>query len=211
MIKSVARPWDATFTATKRSVVGIFQPYLSTRDKCFKARQEAIQVKKKYDKLFKEAKSAMHQAAQLHAAQQQQQQQNDHTSATPLAPTPNAATATPTQDAEGIVQPHHNGETSQTSKSPQVVAGYGWEQLKLARKQAGLNRHAERLLQILDSSKATELEYISLVQEENQAVERTQTMETMGLESLQKLEEVSTVYIDVVLVIQTNLRFKHHI
>jgi hypothetical protein len=34
-----------------------------------------------------------------------------------------------------------------------------------------------------------EQDYVALVKEENQAVERAQTMEVLGLESLQKLEE----------------------
>jgi len=52
-----------------------------------------------------------------------------------------------------------------------------------------LNRHADRLFPILETLQSMEQDYVALVKEENQAVEHAQTMEVLGLESLQKLEE----------------------
>jgi len=161
---SVAKPWDITYATMEQSVLGIFQPYMNTRDKCIKARQDALLVQKKYAKLIKEAKSSIRQAAQLHGQQPQQERQSS-----------------PTQPS--------SEDTAHTNTNCFWVDGYGSEQLKLARQQPGLNRHADRFLQLLDALKAVETDYVQLVREENQAVERAQTMELIGLESLQKLEE----------------------
>ncbi len=174
MIKSnVSKPWETSYSTMEQNVMGIFQSYMVMRDKCLKARQEALVVKKRYNKLVREAKSTMNQAAQLYSTQQQR--------IDPQPPTSSSPAISPTQSQEE--------ESSFNTNSFLWVPGYGSEQLKLARQQPGTNRHADKLFQILDTIQSVEQEYIVLVKEENQAVERVQTMEFLGLESLQKLEE----------------------
>jgi hypothetical protein len=175
MIKSnISKPWESSYVTMEQNVMGIFQPYMVIREKCLKARQEALVVKKRYNKLVREAKSTMNQASQFYSTQQQLK--------TDLQPLTNTSPAiSPTQSQED--------ESSINTNSFLWVAGYGSDQLKLARQQPGSNRHADKLFQILDTIKTVEEDYISLVTEENQAVERVQTMEILGLESLQKLEE----------------------
>ena len=176
MIKSnISKPWEISYVTTEQNVMGIFQPYMVMREKCLKARQEALVVKKRYNKLVREAKSTMNQASQLYSTQQQQK-----TDQQPLTYT-TSPVISPTQSQEE--------ESSTNTNSFLWVAGYGSDQLKLARQQPGSNRHADKLFQILDTIKTVEEDYISLVREENQAVERVQSMEILGLESLQKLEE----------------------
>lgn len=177
MIKSnVSKPWETSYATMEQNVMGIFQPYMFMREKCLKARQEALVVKKRYNKLVREAKSTMNQASQLYSTQQQQQQRID--------PQPSTSSSPAISPAQSLEE-----ESSFNTNSFLWVPGYGSEQLKLARQQPGTNRHADKLFQILDTIQAVEQEYIALVREENQAVERVQTMEILGLESLQKLEE----------------------
>ena len=170
---SVARPLHGSSSAMAEAVPGIFNRYALTRAKCASARQNALRAKARYEKAVADAEEAI---ATLRRAKNMEEGGSDDAT---------GAAASAAASTSGT--PAENG----SSAAADLLS---WEDLKRkfvgGKKQgSGLSQSSQLVLKALEEVQKCESEYCRLVEEENQAVSRAQTMEIMALDSLQKLEE----------------------
>ena len=162
---SVARPLHGSSSAMAEAVPGIFNRYALARAECASKRHSALRARARYGKAVGEADAAI---GTLRRAKNQEENGNDITDAT--------ATGAASASAE-------NGSDI-----------LSWEDLKRklfvgGKKQGGLSQPSQLVMKALEEVQRCEGEYRRLVEEENRAVSRAQTMEVTALDSLQKLEE----------------------
>ena len=172
---SVARPLHGSSSAMAEAVPGIFNRYALTRAKCASARQNALRAQARYERAVAEAEEAI---GTLRRAKNMEEGGSDD--ATGAAASAAASTS---------------GASAENGSSAAAAADIlSWEDLKRkfvgGKKQgSGLSQSSQLVLKALEEVPKCESEYCRLVEEENQAVSRAQTMEIMALDSLQKLEE----------------------
>ena len=170
---SVARPLHGSSSAMAEAVPGIFNRYALTRAKCASARQSALRAQARYERAVAEAEEAI---ATLRRAKNREEGGSDDAT---------GAAASAAASTSGT--PAENGSSAATD----ILS---WADLKRkfvgGKKQgSGLSQSSQLVLKALEEVQNCESDYCRLVEEENQAVSRAQTMEIMALDSLQKLEE----------------------
>ena len=164
---SVARPLHGSSSAMAEAVPYIFNRYALARAECASKRQSALRARARYGKAVGEAEAAI---GTLRRAKNQEENGNDITDAT----------------ATGAASASASAENGSDILS--------WEDLKRklfvgGKKQGGLSQPSQLVMKALEEVQRCEAEYRRLVEEENRAVSRAQTMEVTALDSLQKLEE----------------------
>jgi len=166
---SVARPLHGSSSAMAEAVPGIFNRYALARAECASARHSALRARARYGKAVGEAEAAI---GTLRRAKNQEENGHDADASGAGAAIPASA---------------ENGATTDI---------LSWEDLKRKlfvggkkQGQGGLSQPSQLVMKALEEVQRCEGEYRRLVEEENRAVSRAQTMEVTALDSLQKLEE----------------------
>jgi len=186
---SVARPLHGSASAMSDTVPNIFNRYALTRAKCLNSRNHAIRIRIKYVKALRESESAIKELQKLRPCEESSEGtvtpagQGEMTPAPRLSPT-----------SLEIQSPSNHSVNSRMSAAPtplskKVKPKASWDEMKKQFLKHGFTNKSDKVIKALDDVQQFELNYVSLVEEENHAVSRSQTMELMALEALQKLEE----------------------
>jgi len=192
---SVARPFHTSMLSMGDTVPSIYNKYTVTRNTSFNQRQDAIKARMKYLKAVREAETHIAEllSRRMNATEELSSTRNNNMDDPETCSSPRRDTNNDTVDQPDASENAHKSETEDfidNSKSTKIQKGWDTAVRKLGGKQtSSLGKSADKLISLLQEVGTYETQYRNLVEEENQAVARAQTMERMALESLQKLEE----------------------
>jgi transposase len=177
---SVARPLHASLQSLGETAPGIFARYSESRHKCFAARQAALKMRSRYVKAVREAEVAI-------------QEFKDAKKAADVNGDAGAGKGEAASSDRAFTGSEPSSPAISRSNSSNALAvKNSWEQgVRRLGRIYGIQGTADRVISCLREVQNLEAQYVALVQEENTAVSQAETLEMMGLESIQHLEEVS--------------------
>ena len=204
---SVARPLHGSASALADTVPNIYNRYALTRTRAFNARNNAIRMSFKYTKAVREAESAIHGLKKANATEEATEGGSTGDKGGGLSVSQSNATFEIFEDSNhsqamcnpSQVSPLNVEKNHGRANTRRTEIKSGWEDIKSKFEKKNskhdLSKSSEKVLKALDDVQAFEAQYCTLVDEENHAVSRSQTMEIMALEALQKLEEVRCAFL----------------
>lgn len=189
---SVARPLHGSASAMADTVPSIFNRYALTRAKCLNARQSAARMRQKYLKALRESEAVIRDLQKSRLGVDSPESANaparQNGNGSELAPETGSSPVIASQSNQ-MLSDSDGAPAAPSSSNKKAKSKAGWDDMKKKFAKQGPNQKSDKVVRALDDVQLFEANYIALVEEENLAVSRAQTMEAMALEALQKLEE----------------------